>query len=169
MKQPTNISVPIWFAFFCFLFAVLVFQGSFLSFIFKPSLTPYILWPPLLFFFLYRSFMSSFILLFITSILSSVLLSLSVSLLFFIYLVFFIGVVIIKQFFYSKSVIFFASLVFVFSFFCPYFIEGIYGLLPYSFSPSNILFYLYKSFVTCLLAIGLFPFFKKYFPILEGV
>ncbi|MCZ0932387.1 MAG: hypothetical protein OXJ52_04445 [Oligoflexia bacterium] len=169
MKQPTNTSFTVWLVFFIFLIGSFILQNSFLSFILKPSLIPYILWPPLLFFFLYRSFLSSFILLFVISALSSAFLSLSIPVLFFIYLFFFMSVVIVKQFFYSKSFIFFASLVFIFSFFCPYFIEGVYGLSQLNFSVSNVLFYFYKSFMTCVLAVCVFPILKKYFPISEGI
>ena len=169
MKQPTKISFTVWLAFFVLLIGSFILKNSFLSFILKPSLIPYILWPPLLFFFLYRSFLSSFTLLFVISALSSVFLSLSIPVLFFIYLFFFMSVVIIKKFFYSKSFIFFVSFVFIFSFFCSYFIEGIYGLSKLNFSLSNILFYFYKSFMTCILAAYVFPVLKKYFPISEGI
>ena len=169
MKQTNNVSFTVWFVFFVFLIVFFILQNSFFHLIFKPSLIPYVLWPPLLFFFLYRSFVSSFTLLFVVSALSSAFLSLSILVLFFIYLFCFTAVVIIKQFFYSKSVGFFASLVFVFSFFCPYFIEGVYGLSKYDFSISNILFYFFKSFMTCILSACAFPALKKYFPISEGV
>ena len=169
MKQPTSISFTIWLVFFIFLIGSFILQNSFLSFMLKPSLIPYILWPPLLFFFLYRNFLPSFILLFIISALSSVFLSLSIPVLFFIYLFFFMIVLIVKQFFYSKSFIFFISFVFIFSFFCPYFIEGGYGLSQINFSVSNVLFYFNKSFMTCILAVGMFPVLKKYFPISERI
>ena len=161
-----NISFPVWLSFFTVLSVFLIFQTTALNFMIKPSFVPYVLWPPLIFFFLYRSFLSSFVLLFIISALSSVFLSLSIPIIFFIYLLFFIGLMLIKQFFYSKSIVFFSVLVFLFSFFCPFLIERFYGFYILSF--SNILFYLYKSFITCILAILVFPILKKYFPILEG-
>ena len=167
MKKAANVSFQVWFVFFSFLIVVFILQNSYLNFLFKPVFAPYMLWPPLLFFFLYRSFLSSFALLFFISVLSSVVLSLSVPVLFFIYLFLFISVVVVKQFFYSKSLFFFISMVCVFSFICSYFIEGVYGPSQLDFSISSVLFYLCKSFMTCILAVGLFPVLKKYFPISE--
>ena len=168
MKQKANVSFKVWFVFFNVLALFLILQNSFLSFFLKPAFVPYMLWPPLLFFFFYRSFLSSFFLLFFISLLSSVVLSLSVPILFFIYLFIYIIAIIIKQFVYSKSLFFFTSMVFVFSFLSSYFIEGAYGLSQLDFSVPNILFYWSKSFMTCILGIGLFPTLKFYFPVSEG-
>ena len=169
MKPSANRSFTFWFVCFICLTALLIFQSSFLSSILKPSFVPYILWSPLLFFFLYKSFLHSFILLFFASILSSVFLSLSVTALFFIYLFFFISVIAIKQFFISKSFIFFVNLVFVFSFLFPCLVEGAYDLLLFKLSLSDVLFYFYKSFTTAVFAGFLFPVLKRYFSISEGV
>ena len=158
-----------WAVFFLILFSLFILQSSVLSFAFKPIFVPYILWPPLLFFFLYKSWQSTFILLSFISVLSSVFLSLSIPVLFFIYLFFFAGTVIIKQFLFSKSFGFFVSLSLVFSFLFPYFIEGAYNFSKLNFSSSNFLFYFYKSILTCILAGCLFPVFKKYFLISKSV
>ena len=158
-----------WTVFFLVLFGFFILQSSVLSFALKPMFVPYILWPPLLFVFLYKSWQTAFILLSFISVLSSVFLSLSIPVLFFIYLFFFAVAVIIKQFFFSKSFAFFVSLSLIFSFLFPYFIEGAYGLSKLSFSSSVFLFYFYKSLITCVLAGCLFPVLKKYFPISESV
>ena len=112
--------------------------------------------------------MSAFVTLFFISVLSSALLSLSVPIIFFIYLFFFISIIITKQFFYSKSFLFFAFMVFIFSFFCPYLIERSYSSSHFSIFFESALLNLSRAFMTSLLAILCFPILKKYFPILEG-
>ena len=168
MNRSVDLSFTVWFALFALLTAGFILQSSFLAVLIPPSFVPYVLWPPLLFFFLYRGGLSSVVLICFVSALSSVFLSLSVSILFFIYLLFFAGVSAVKQFFYSKSILFFTGMVFGFSFFCSYLIEGL-SRLEFSFSSSSSLFYFYKSFMTSVLAVILFPIFKKRFPISKEI
>ena len=168
MNRSADLSFTVWFALFALLTAGFILQSSFLNVLIPSRFAPYVLWPPLLFFFLYRGGLSSVVLLFFVSALSSVFLSLSVSILFFIYLLFFACVSAVKQFFYSKSILFFAGMMFGFSFFCSYLIEWLSGL-EISFSLSSFLLYFYKSFMTCALGVILFPILKKHFPISKEI
>lgn len=149
-----------WFAFLSLLNLTLIFQTAVLP----PggAFVPYLIWPPVVFFFLYHDSFSSLILLFFISLLSSLFLSLSVPAVFLVYFLFFVSVFLIKHLFFSKSPTLFFILVFTISWIFPYSIDLSYDFAIGDFSSSTSLFYFSKACMTLLLAFLLFPFLKKY-------
>lgn len=151
-----------WFLFLVCLSGALIVQSAFLPNSNIYSWIPYLTWPPVIFFFLYHSPISSLALSFFMSLLSSVFLSLSVFSLFFIYLFCFLVVFLIKNFFFSKSSRLFFVLVFVVSFCFPYLVNLAYDFSINNLSLSVIFFYFSKSFMTVILSLLLFPYLKTY-------
>ena len=160
MKSKNSLSF--WFVFVSLLSATLVIQSAFLPNGEKYSLTPYLTWPPLLFFLLYHNNLSSLCLLFVMSLLSNVFFSLSVLSLFILYIFCFLIVVFVKLFFFSKSPLLFFILVFVISFCFPYFVDLSHDFSINDYSLSTSLFYFSKASATLVLSFLIFPFLKKY-------
>ena len=150
-----------WLYLYLFLIFSAFFQSLFLNF----DGSPFLLWPPVFYFFLYQSGFRALFLLFFVSLLSSVFLSLSVPDLFFIYLFGFIGLKGLSFFFSYKSISFFGVWVFICSGMFFSFIEG-FPLTAYIW--TWLFFTLIKSFATGLIALLFFPILKKIFPISKG-
>ena len=151
-----------WLIFSSLLACAVMGQCAFLSSIEKQSFIPYLIWPPVVFFFLHHKTLSSVILLIFVSILSSVFSSLTVLTFFLLYLFCFFQIFFIKKFFFSKAPLLFLSLVFILSFSFPYLVDGAYDFSVNDFSLSTAGFYFLKALSTVFLSFFLFPLLKKY-------
>ena len=169
-----------WIQLIFLLLTLVILQNSLLPLFMKPFLIPYLLWIPLFYFLLYKSFFESLSLLILVSLFSCVFLSLPLPTLFFIYLSGFILFLILKKIFLLRSLQSFFALVFLFSFYFSFLIEkaallesaSLSGFSLSAFLPQNsyqvlgwdqILYYSSKSFMTSFLSLLPLLFFKKTF------
>ena len=162
MSIKTEKPLLFWFVFLSLLSGALFLQSAFLPNGEKYSLIPYLTWPPIVFFFLYHNSLSSLGLLFFMSVLSSIFFSLSVPVLFILYLSCYLIVFLIKSFFLSQSPRLFFILVFTTSFCFPYLVDLAYDFSINDFSFSTSLFYFSKAFATLILSFLIFPLLKKH-------
>lgn len=140
-------------------------QSFFLPLIFHPVFIPYFIWPPLFYFFFYRKKEEALGLVCFASLFSSAFLSHSAPFLFFIYLFLWIICVLLKKILSFKSPIVFSVAVCIFSLLLPQFIHKQAFFLSFSFE-KGLIFYSLKAITTGLLAFVLFPFLKRYFPMI---
>ena len=162
MNLKTEKPLLFWCIFLTLLSCALIGQSAFLPAGGQYNWGPYLIWPPMVFFFLYHNSISSLLLLSFMSVLSSIFFSLSTLSVFFLYLFCFVTVFSIKTFFFSKSSLLFFILVFLISFFFPYLADLAYDFSINDLSLAASLFYFSKAFATLILSFLLFPFLKKH-------
>ena len=161
MSIKTEKPLLFWFVFLSLLSGALIVQSAFLPNEENYSLIPYLTWPPIVFFFLHYNSLSSLGLMLFMSVLSSIFFSLSVPVLFILYLVCFLSVFLIKSFVLSQSSRLFLTLVFIISFCFPYLVDLAYDFSINDFSLSTSLFYCSRAFATLVLSFFLVPLLNK--------
>ena len=165
-----------WLKILFLLLALAILQMHILPSFLKSVFIPSLLWLPLYYFLLHKSFWESLSLLILVSLLSSVFLSLPLSLLFFVYFSGFLFFLILKEIFLFRSLPAVFLLIFVFSLSFFFMIEKSVFLLNTSLSGyslsifsiddtfitgQQLLFYSSKAFFTSLSYLLFFYFFKK--------
>ena len=165
-----------WLQILCLLLALAILQMVILPAFLKSFFIPSLLWLPLYYFLLHKSFWESLSLLILVSLLSSVFLSLPFTLLFFVYFSGFLFFLILKEIFLFRSLPAVFILIFVFSLSFFFMIEKSVFLLNTSLSGyplsvfsiddtfvtgKQLLFYSSKSFLTSLSYLFFLFFFKK--------
>lgn len=123
---------------------------------------PYLTLPAIVFFFLHHDGLSSLVLSFFMSFLSSAFSSLPILSLFFIYFLCLLIVFFVKSFFFFKSSLVFFILVFTISLLAPYLADLSHNFSTNDFSFITSLLYVLKATTTLVLSLLLFPVFKKY-------
>ncbi len=160
MKANNEKPVVFWLIFLSLLTIAFMFQSA--VFLGKYNGWPYLVWPPVLYFFLHYKGLSSLFFLLFVSLLSSLFLSLSLIKIFCLYLFCLWMISFVKILFFSKSSALFFVFVFAFSFCFPFLTALAYDFSMDSFFLNSVPFYFLKAFSTLILAFLMFPFLKKW-------